>query len=102
MTRSASASRAPPSRSAAPDVDERHVVPLHQRWWDIGFLAFWVLNLVVITYIVDIEQITFPTNPDPGACATPSKVCCDLWACRWLDLLRFAPTLPRAVVWRLA
>ena len=35
-------------------------IPLRLRWIDIIFVAFFLLNLFFITYIVDIEQIIIP------------------------------------------
>jgi len=32
-------------------------VPLRQRRWDIVFVAFFAVNLLVITYVVDLEQL---------------------------------------------
>lgn len=37
-------------------------VPLSERPWDYGFLAFFVINLFFITYIVDLEQLVI-ANP---------------------------------------
>jgi hypothetical protein len=35
----------------------RRVVPLKQRWWDIGYLVFFFINLTFVTYIVDFESL---------------------------------------------
>jgi hypothetical protein len=35
----------------------RSVIPLRERPWDFVFLAFFLVNLCFITYIVDIEQL---------------------------------------------
>lgn len=35
----------------------RSVIPLRERPWDFVFLAFFLVNLCFITYIVDIAQI---------------------------------------------
>jgi hypothetical protein len=32
-------------------------LPLRQRRWDIVFIAFFLLNLCFVTYVVDIEQV---------------------------------------------
>jgi hypothetical protein len=32
-------------------------VPLRERWWDLVFVAFFVINVGFITYIVDLEQL---------------------------------------------
>ncbi len=40
----------------------RRRIPLSERPWDYGFLAFFLLNLFFITYIVDLEQLVI-ANP---------------------------------------
>ena len=47
----------------------RETVPLSERKIDVVFIAFWVLNLTFITYIVDLEQIVIddPANFDFAA-----------------------------------
>lgn len=40
--------------------DRARVLPLSARKIDIGILAFYFINLFVITYIVDVEQLTIP------------------------------------------
>ncbi len=40
----------------------RRPIPLSQRPWDCFFLAFFLLNLCFITYIVDLEQLVI-ANP---------------------------------------
>lgn len=37
-------------------------IPLSKRPWDCSFLVFFVINLVFITYIVDLEQLVI-ANP---------------------------------------
>lgn len=37
-------------------------IPLSERPWDYSFLVFFVINLVFITYIVDLEQLVI-ANP---------------------------------------
>ena len=44
-------------------MEARQVVPLSQRRSDIFIVAFFLLNLCFITYIVDFEQLVIP---DPG------------------------------------
>ena len=36
---------------------EQHVIPLRQRRGDLAILAFFLVNILFITYIVDIEQL---------------------------------------------
>lgn len=40
----------------------REVIPLLQRPWDVLYLTFFFINIVLITYIVDIEQLTCESN----------------------------------------
>ncbi|HEX2346937.1 MAG TPA: emopamil-binding family protein [Ktedonobacterales bacterium] len=40
----------------------RRPIPLTQRPWDSAFLAFFLVNLCFITYIVDLEQLVI-ANP---------------------------------------
>lgn len=40
----------------------RQTIPLTQRPWDYAFLAFFLVNLCFITYIVDLEQLVI-ANP---------------------------------------
>ena len=35
-------------------------VPLSARKWDIAILVFYFINLLFITYVVDVEQLTLP------------------------------------------
>ena len=53
----------------------RHPVPLSQRRGDIAIIAFFLVNILFITYIVDLEQLviadpthfTYPLWPPPAA-----------------------------------
>jgi len=58
-----------PKPRGARSADSQHdgVLPIGRRPFDMLLIGFFVLNLLVITYVVDIEQITAPSNPDPGA-----------------------------------
>lgn len=40
----------------------RRVIPLRQRPWDYVFVAFFLVNLCFVTYVVDIEQLVI-ANP---------------------------------------
>lgn len=48
------------------DDSGRVCVPLRRRRWDLAFVAFYLLNLGFITYIVDLEQLVVadPTDFD--------------------------------------
>lgn len=48
----------------------RHVIPLRQRPGDIAILLFFLVNLLVITYVVDLEQLVI---------ANPSHFAYPLW-----------------------
>lgn len=62
---------APPS--AATISPKSRVLPLSERKLDYAFIGFFVINLLVITYIIDIEQLTIPQpNPVPGKFTYPS------------------------------
>jgi hypothetical protein len=85
-------------------------VPIRQRWWDLAFVIFFVVNLGFITYIVDLEQLviadpahfTYPAWPpaplvdlvhwygshyDPLLMARPP-----FWRMTiWIDVLLFGP-----------
>jgi EXPERA (EXPanded EBP superfamily) len=53
----------PPARSAGwSAIMQREVIPLRQRPGDIAILAFFLVNILFITYVVDIEQLIIP-NP---------------------------------------
>jgi emopamil binding protein len=53
----------------------RRAIPLSKRPGDIAILVFFVINILVITYIVDVEQLvipdpsnfTYPLWPPPAA-----------------------------------
>lgn len=53
----------------------RHIIPLAKRPGDIAILAFFLVNILFITYIVDLEQLviadpahfTYPIWPPPAA-----------------------------------
>src|SRR5947199_10580705 len=53
----------------------RQIIPLSKRYGDIAILAFFLVNILFITYVVDIEQLiiadpahfTYPLWPPPAA-----------------------------------
>ncbi len=88
----------------------RHIIPLSKRPLDIALLAFFLLNLLFITYIVDFEQLTvpdpahftYPFWPPPGAvdmvhrygqAFDPLLLARPPWwkATIWIDALLFGP-----------
>ena len=88
----------------------RESVPLRERRIDVLFLAFWIVNLAFITYVVDLEQIviadprhfTYPLWPPPplvdlvhwwGTHFDPVQYARPPWwrATIWIDVLLFGP-----------
>jgi EXPERA (EXPanded EBP superfamily) len=66
----------------------KRIIPLSKRPGDIAILVFFFVNILLITYIVDIEQLiiadplhfTYPIWPPPAAVVTI-----------WIDALFFGP-----------
>jgi hypothetical protein len=88
----------------------RRTIPLSERKIDYVFLAFWVVNLTFITYVVDLEQLViadvkrfeYPLWPPPalvdlvhwwGDSFDPLQNARPAWwrATIWLDVLLFGP-----------
>jgi hypothetical protein len=86
------------------------IIPLSQRRIDILILIFFVINLLVITYIVDLEQLviadpsnfTYPAWPPPFAIdiihnyartIDPLQFARPVWwkMTIWIDVLFFGP-----------
>ena len=80
----------------------RTAIPLRERKLDALFLAFFLVNLTFITYIVDLEQLVIA---DPGAFtypAWPPRPFVDLvhWWAGTYDPLQWArPPWWRATIW---
>jgi hypothetical protein len=89
---------------------DRHRIPLSERRGDIAILAFFLINLLFITYIVDIEQLiipdpahfTYPAWPPPpavdavhwwGRTFDPVLLARPVWwkMTIWIDVLFFGP-----------
>ncbi len=87
-----------------------HIIPISRRPGDIAILAFFLVNLLFITYIVDIEQLTvpdpahftYPAWPPPaavdmvhnyGRTLDPLLMARPPWwkATIWIDALFFGP-----------
>jgi|ERR1041385_1010365 hypothetical protein len=98
-----------PKISTTPSPD-KHVLPLAKRRIDWPILLFFVLNLVLITYIVDLEQLvipdpshfTYPIWPPSfmidlvhhyGYTFDPLLIARPVWwrATIWIDVLLFGP-----------
>jgi hypothetical protein len=89
---------------------QRQSIPLTQRPGDIAFLAFFFVNILFITYIVDLETLviadprnfTYPLWPPPamvdlihwwGRTYDPVLLARPVWwkATIWIDALFFGP-----------
>lgn len=89
---------------------ERHEIPLRERPADVALLAFFWLNLLVITYMVDLEQLviadpahfTYPRWPPAfmidlvhwwGRTYDPLLLARPVWwqMTIWIDVLFFGP-----------
>lgn len=89
---------------------EREVIPLRERRIDIAFIVFFALNLLFITYIVDVEQnviadpddFEYPIWPPPpfvdlvhwyGRSFDPVLIARPVWwrMTIWIDSLFFGP-----------
>jgi hypothetical protein len=51
---------APTRRTPAPTSPQARPIPLSARKKDIAILVFYWINLLFITYVVDVEQLTLP------------------------------------------
>src|ERR1700677_744035 len=51
---------APASSPSAPTPMSGSAIPLSARKGDIAILVFYWVNLLLITYVVDVEQLTIP------------------------------------------
>lgn len=88
----------------------REALPLRDRKIDVLFVAFWLVNLTFITYVVDLEQIViadprsfeYPLWPPPplvdlvhwwGTHFDPLQYARPPWwrATIWIDALLFGP-----------
>jgi hypothetical protein len=94
----------------------RHTIPLKERRTDYIYIAFFLVNLLFITYIVDLEQLVikdpanfrYPIWPLPffvdmihwwGNTFDPLQNARPMWwkATIWLDVLFFGPYYLAAV-----
>jgi hypothetical protein len=94
----------------------RQIIPLAKRPGDIALLGFFVVNLFVITYMVDLEQLviadpsnfTYPLWPPPfmvdavhwwGRTFDPVLLARPAWwqATIWIDALFFGPFYVAAI-----
>jgi len=94
----------------------RVVVPLVERRLDVLFVGFFLLNLLVITYVIDLEQLviadplhfTYPVWPPAfmidathwwGRNFDPSLMARPMWwkMTIWIDVLLFGPFYAAAI-----
>src|SRR5438128_919045 len=75
-------------------------LPLSARKGDIAILVFYWINLLFITYVVDVEQLTIPSM-EPGWTYPlwPPKAACDL--VHWYGLNHDPLLIARPVWWKM-
>lgn len=80
----------------------RQIIPLSQRRGDIAIIAFFLVNILFITYIVDLEQIVIPNAAHFTYPIWPPPALVDLvhWWGRTFDpLIIVRPTWWKATIW---
>lgn len=85
----------------------RTVIPLKERRIDIVFLVFFLINIVFITYLFDIEQVivtdtSMAGTPEYEYPVWPPKVVVDLaywWGQEFDALLMARPMFWRMTIW---
>ena len=80
----------------------RETLPLGKRKIDIAILAYFVFNLVFITYLFDLEQIVIPDTSNWNYPIWPPRFIVDLghwWGQRFDPLLYARPVWWRATIW---
>lgn len=80
----------------------REIIPLSQRRGDIAIIGFFLVNLLFITYIVDLEQIVIPDASQFTYPIWPPHALVDLihWWGRTFDPLIIArPAWWKATIW---
>jgi hypothetical protein len=80
----------------------REVIPLRKRPVDLAVVAFFVLNALFITYIVDLEQLVIPSTAHFEYPLWPPRALIDLvhwWGNRFDPLLMARPPFWKATIW---
>jgi len=80
----------------------RQIIPLSQRRGDILIIAFFLVNLLFITYVVDLEQVIIPNTAHFTYPIWPPRALVDLfhWYGRTYDpLIVLRPVWWRATIW---
>ncbi|MFC6016456.1 EXPERA domain-containing protein [Plantactinospora solaniradicis] len=77
-------------------------VPLRQRPYDVFFIVFFAINALVITYIVDLEQLVVADPTDFDYPVWPPPAAIDLvhwWGDTYDPLLMARPPFWRMTIW---
>lgn len=89
----------------SPDMEDSRVtevIPLRSRPLDIVILAFYLVNIVFISYFFDLEQIVIPDTSNFDYPLWPPKFLVDLshwWGRNFDPLLLARPVWWRATIW---
>ena len=80
----------------------RSIIPLRERPLDIAFIIFFSINLVFVTYMIDVEQLVISNPDDFQYPLWPPRWMVDLvhWYGRTFDpVLMARPAWWRATIW---
>jgi hypothetical protein len=80
----------------------REVLPLRRRPWDVGLVAFFVVNLFFTTYVVSLEQVVIDdirTFVQPAWPPAPLLSLVHWWERSFDPLLIARPAWYRATIW---
>jgi hypothetical protein len=80
----------------------RQPIPLGRRPWDVVFIAFFVVNLGFITYVVDLEQLVIADPAHFEYPVWPPPFLVDLvhwWGREFDPLLLARPAFWRMTIW---
>lgn len=80
----------------------RRPIPLSERKYDIVFLIFFSINILFITYMVDVEQIIIDDPSDFAYPMWPPKPVVDLvhwWGSNFDPLLMERPVFWQMTIW---
>ncbi len=80
----------------------REIIPLRERKIDLLLLCFFFINLFLITYIVDLEQLVIPDSKNFTYPAWPLPVMVDIvhwWGRNFDPVLMARPSWWKATIW---
>lgn len=80
----------------------REVIPLRERPLDLALIAFFLVNILFVTYVVDAEQLIIPDTSHFTYPLWPPRAMVDLfhWYGRTYDpLLMARPPFWKATIW---